>query len=316
MSDEQLAVADASMTACLLPFDRLITELGRVLTDMSAGRLTTPGRMSLPLPFGGTALIMPATDNKLLVLKSVTVCPANRARGLPSIRGEFLIKDAPTGETLLSLDAATVTKRRTAALTVLATQLAFADHASAAMLIGAGAQARAHADAFIEVLGVQRFVIVSRTEQSSIRLVEDLKAKGVDASLSTDAREAMRSVDLVLAATTSLVPVIPEDVPDRIFVAAVGAFRRDMAELPPALLNRREVIVDTLEGARSEAGDLITAAENHGWEWSRAVPLASVVGGKAEGGAVPRLFKSVGHPAFDLAAARTATLEGASVQFQ
>lgn len=307
------AAAQAGTTARLLPFERLAKEIDRVLSDLAKGQVTTPERMALPLHGGGTALIMPATDDELLALKCVTVCPANRLRGLPSIQGEFLVKEARTGNTLLSLDAAEVTKRRTAALTLLAVRAACPGPMSSAMLIGAGAQARVHAEAFMEVLGVGRFVIVSRTVESAARLVRELETKGATASVATDARDAVMSVDIVLAATTSSTPVVPEDVPDRVFVAAIGAFKRGMAELPAALLERREVIVDTLDGARSEAGDLIEAVERRRWSWSRAVPLATFLTREAMPRSTPRLFKSVGHSAFDLAAARTAVAENAAL---
>lgn len=253
---------------------------------------------------------MPAADARLLVVKVVTVLPANRERGLPTIQGDCLVNDVRTGRPLLALDAATVTTRRTAALTLLAARVAGVSQASSALLIGAGPQAQTHAHAFMEVLGVRRFLVAARSPASAGRLVQRLREDGADASVTTDVKAAADGVDIVLAATTSTEPVVPEDLPDRVFVAAVGAFRRGMAELPAGLLRRRTVVVDTLEGARAEAGDLIAAAEAGAWAWSGALPLASLLTPNAPAPAGPWLFKSVGHGAFDLAAARVAIREG------
>jgi ornithine cyclodeaminase len=67
--------------------------------------------------------------------------------------------------------------------------------------------------------------------------------------------EVLNEVSLVVIATTSREPVLPEKVPEGIFIAAVGAFNPEMAELSPGLISRSTVVVDTLEGAGEEAGD-------------------------------------------------------------
>ena len=308
----QAATLDADATAAVLPFAPLMEAIAEVVQEVEAGRVTVPERAAHPLPGGGRLLLMPAADSRLLVVKVVTVMPENRERGLPTIQGDFLVKDVRTGAALLTLDAATVTNRRTAALTLLGARAVGVTAAASVLLIGAGPQARAHAEAFMEVLGVQRFLVASRRPGSAEKLAAELRAAGVDASRAPAVRAAVHDVDLVLAATTSAMPVVPDEVPDGVFVAAVGAFRRGMAELPAALLRRREVVVDTMEGARTEAGDLIAAAEAGAWEWAGAVSLASLLAPDAPAPTRPRLFKSVGHAAFDLAAARVAVRQGGS----
>jgi 1-piperideine-2-carboxylate/1-pyrroline-2-carboxylate reductase [NAD(P)H] len=84
-------------------------------------------------------------------------------------------------------------------------------------------------------------------------------------------------------------------------VAAVGAYRPEMAELPPQLVRRARLFVDALEGARAEAGDLIQA----GVDWARVTPLEDALNVPGDQGK-PVVFKSVGHALWDLAAARLA----------
>lgn len=307
----EIRTLDAAATADLLPFGPLTEAIAAVLAEAEAGTLFTPERTAHALPAGGRLLLMPAADERLLIVKVVTVVPDNRRRGLPTIQGDFLIKDAATGAPLLALDAATVTTRRTAALTLLGARVSGVRRAASALLIGAGAQARVHAEAFRERLGVDRFLVASRSAAGAEALAAELRSAGVEAHPAADVRTAAAGVDVVLAATTSTEPVVPADVPDNVFVAAVGAFRRGMAELPVELLRRREVVVDTLEGARAEAGDLIAAAEAGAWDWRAAVPLGELLSALTPSAERPRLFKSVGHAAFDLAAARLAVRSGA-----
>jgi ornithine cyclodeaminase len=120
--------------------------------------------------------------------------------------------------------------------------------------------------------------------------------------------EVLPICGMVVTTTTSTTPVITDRVRNRAFIAAVGAYRPTMAELPPELVRRSRVFVDTLEGARHEAGDLIQADI----DWSNVASLEDVVlplspeDARPRRGTAPTIFKSVGHALWDLAAARLA----------
>ena len=88
-------------------------------------------------------------------------------------------------------------------------------------------------------------------------------------------------------------------------MAAVGSFEPEAAELPPALISASQVFVDTMEGAKDEAGDLIQASQAGAFQWKDATALEDALRSsvRPEGTVV---FKSVGHALWDLAAARTA----------
>jgi ornithine cyclodeaminase len=109
----------------------------------------------------------------------------------------------------------------------------------------------------------------------------------------------------VVTVTTSREPVLPGAVAEGTFVAAVGSFEPGAAELPPELFSGATVVVDTMEGAKEEAGDLIQAEEAGAFRWEDAMELEEILRGRGRpsGAAV---FKSVGHSLWDLAAARTA----------
>src|SRR5699024_5350420 len=117
--------------------------------------------------------------------------------------------------------------------------------------------------------------------------------------------EAPAETRLFITVTTSQAPVLPDQLPADAFVAAVGAFKPDMAELSPALIASGRVVVDSLEGAQSEAGHLIQAVAAGAFDWREARLLAAVIDGDVAG-AGPLLFESVGHSLWDLAAARLA----------
>lgn len=304
-----MRLLDPDETAARLPYGDLADGIREVALAHGSGRIEAPPRLSVPLPEGGVLLVMPATDGEVAITKLVTVHPGNSRRGLPTIQGEVVAMRAATGERLGLLDGATVTARRTAALSLLAARELAPAPEGALLVVGAGTQARAHLEAFREGLGTSRVRVVSRTPESAGALAAHASGLGMEARAVRDPGEALRECRLVVTATTARTPVLPEEVPEGTFVAAVGSFEPEAAELPAGLVSRARVVVDTTEGAREEAGDLIQAQREGGFEWESAVALGDALGDASLSGERPTgtvVFKSVGHAMWDLAAARLA----------
>ncbi len=295
-----MQILSAQETAALLPYPELAAELRAVLAARRAGQTVAPPRLAVPLVGGGLLLVMPAADAELVITKLVTVHPQNPAAGRPSIQAEVLVCEAATGRRLLLLDGATVTARRTAALSLLAAQALAPTPSGPLLIVGGGVQAQAHLIAFVTGLGVQEVYLTSRTAAHAAALAAEARGLGLRAHVVADAGEVLAATPLVITATTSVVPVLPATVRPDTFIAAVGAYLPDRAELPPALVRAAHLVVDTLEGAQAEAGDLIQA----GVAWDQVQALETALLAPRPAG--PVIFKSVGHALWDLAAARLA----------
>lgn len=302
-----MKVLDAADTRALLPYPALADALRAVLLARASGEAHAPPRLQVPLgEAGGTLLVMPAADELIAVTKLVTVHPANAERGQPTIRGEMVAMRADTGERLGILDGASVTARRTAALSLLAARLAPRPEGSL-LVVEAGTQGWSHLEAFREGLGTEKVFIRSRGSEKARDLADHAQGLGMEAEVIGDVGEALGEVTLIVTATTSVAPVLPEEVPEDVFVAAVGSFRPDMVELPAGLVRRATVIVDDLEGAHKEAGDLIQAERAGALDWDEVLPLEEALGAGPLAG--PVVFESVGQALWDLAAARLAFAE-------
>lgn len=298
-----MEILNAEQTRQRLPYAGLADAIAAVVRNPEAD---APERAQMPLPAGGTLLLMPAADQTIAMTKMVTVHPHNAASDLDTIQGEMVVLDAATGVRKGLLDGATVSGRRTAALSLLAARVLAPITTGPAVIVGAGVQAQAHIEAFADGLGTRQFYIQSRTRARAQALAERMRDElGIEVTVIDDLAAAPEQVRLYATATTSQTPVLPEWLPADAFVAAVGAFKPDMAELPPTLIRSGQVIVDTLEGARTEAGDLIQAASFNAFDWQDARTLAQTIDAGVTGPG-PILFKSVGHSLWDLAAARLA----------
>ena len=297
-------ILDAQETAARLPYADLAESIREVALERGSDTLQAPPRTSLPLPEDAVLLVMPASGGDIAMTKLVTVHPKNASAGLPTIQGEVVVMEAATGERLGVLDGSVVTARRTAALSLLAARELAARPNGPLLIVGAGSQGSAHLEAFHEGLGTSRVFINSRTRERAEALAEYAERLGMEARVVGEPAEALDEVSLVVTTTTSREPVLPDSVPEGTFVAAVGSFEPGVAELPAGLLASSAVVVDTMEGAREEAGDLIQAQSAGPFSWENATPLEDALrtSERPEGTVV---FKSVGHALWDLAAART-----------
>ena len=302
-----MEILGAEETAARLPYAELAESIRSVALAGRSGEVQAPPRLALPLKVepGGVLLVMPASDGDIAITKLVTVHPGNASAGLPTIQGEVVVMEAATGTRLGILDGAVVTARRTAALSLLAAKHLAPRPDGPLLVVGAGTQARSHLEAFREGLGTSRVFVVSRTGDRAEDLARHARDLGMETRSIRNAGEALDEASLVITATTSREPVLPEEAPEDVFIAAVGSFEPEAAELPAALVSGSTVVVDTMEGAEEEAGDLIQAARAGAFAWEDATPLADALDW-SERPARRVVFKSVGHAMWDLAAARTA----------
>ena len=298
---------DARQTAARLPYATLVQEIAAVLADT---RVVVPERLVQALPGGGSLFVMPALDGRIAITKLITFTPANArtsSEGVqrPTIQGDVVVFDIATGQRMLILDGPTVTARRTAAVSLLAAQRMAPAPDGPLLIVGAGAQGRAHLEAFAEGLPLKQVVVASRSAASAEALAAHARALGLLASVATDADAALARCPLVVTCTPANGVVLSGPSRADAFIAAVGAFTPQMVELSPALCRHCAehggVVVDTVD-ARHEAGDLLQAL----LEVEGFATLRDVIHGGRPLRPGPVLFKSCGWAGWDLAAARAA----------
>jgi len=259
--------------------------------------LVMPGRMDTGSGGGGGC--PPALGAKL-----VSVFPGNPARGLPLVPGVLLLLDPETGLPLALLEAGYLTALRTGAASGVATDLLAREDASVLAVFGAGVQARTQVEAVRAVRDIREVRIRSRSRGSAERMAAELE--GVEVRILEDPVAALEGAHVVVTATTSSVPVFPgEAVEPGAHVNGVGSFTPEMVEVDARLVLRSRVVVDSREGALTEAGDLIQPLRQGliTEEWIDAT-LGELVNGTAPSGRAGReltFFKSVGHAVEDLA---------------
>ena len=295
----ELVVLSREQTAQALDFGQLMDAIAAAALEREAGGIASPERMVVPLGVGGVLLSMPATARDIAIHKLVNVQPANARRQLPTIHGIVTVCDTETGRPICLLDGPEVTGRRTAAVSLLAIRTLLDQAPGEILLIGTGAQARYHVQALAALHPRAKLWVRGRSDAASAAFCD--RCRPLHGRLAPAGPAIPSDVAVVIAVTTSTEAIYDEPALRDRLVIGVGAFRPDMAELGKTTLHGSDLYADDPAGARHEAGDLIRA----GIDWSRVRSLAAALQGRIDE-ARPRVFKSVGTAAWDLAAARVA----------
>jgi 1-piperideine-2-carboxylate/1-pyrroline-2-carboxylate reductase [NAD(P)H] len=301
-----MQILDRAQTAQALPYSKLVPAVAVAAKELAAGQIIAPERQVVTIDSASVLLSMPAIGADVSATKLITVHGKNAQHGLPAIQGEVIVFDTATGRRRALLDGPTVTARRTAAMTLLGIETLAPRKPASVLIIGTGTQAAAHADALVEFFGVSEFRIAGITVAHAQSFADAFKKRHENINVHAHTAESFKhkspETDVIIALTTSNVPVIPKKIAPQTLAVGVGAFKPEMAEFPPELLHARQIIVDDLEGAKHEAGDLIQA----GVDWSSVTQLGDILSGKVGRPANIPVFKTVGQAAWDLAAARVA----------
>ncbi|QQS40381.1 MAG: ornithine cyclodeaminase [Acidobacteriota bacterium] len=291
----------------LLPVSEAIPCVARAYAELSAGTANVPDRIGLKTEDGVT-LIMPGhlSGEDSLAVKIVSVFPGNRSEGKPSIYGIVNVFDPTDGRPLALIEGAYLTALRTGASVGLATKLLSREDSSTMAMIGLGAQSRTIVPAVCAVRDIKEVYAFDTDAAAFDRFSKDLgESFPIESVRSAD--EAVGSSDIVCTATTSNEPVFDgAGLTAGTHINGIGSFTPEMREVGFEALKRcSKIVVDSLSGAMSEAGDLIRAIEAGViGETDIDCEIGEIVLGKCVGRETNEaitFFKSVGNAGLDIA---------------
>ncbi len=224
-----------------------------------------------------------------------------------------LLYDSSSSELLAIVEAGRLGQLRTGAATGVATRHLSRGSASSLGLFGAGAQAETQLEVIAAVRTLDRVLVWSRSRDSAAAFCERVGDRaGLDVRPATSPDELLEC-DIVTTATTATSPVFDgRRLTGGAHVNAVGSNFASKAEIDIETVRRASlVVVDSLESAKIEGGDLIPAVDRGVLSWEHVVELGEVVSGEARGRESPEsitIFKSHGVAAEDVIMAHEAYL--------
>jgi alanine dehydrogenase len=207
---------------------------------------------------------------------------------------------AQTGDLIALLEADYLGQMRTGAASGIATRYLARADARTVGIVGTGLQARTQLEAIAAVRKLERVRAFGRDAPRRESFAREMAERlHVPVQAVGSAEEAVREMDILVAATTASEPVIAGGwLRPGVHINAIGANFPHKRELDEEAVLRADVIVaDSREQSKMEAGDLIHAFRDHPERWASVLDLAEIVAGRTPGRTDARqitLFKSNG----------------------
>ena len=307
----KIRILTAEDVRLALPMREAIAGMKQAYAQLSTGKADVPlrGRVSIA-PQEATTLVMPAylQESEALAVKIVSVFPHNPQKQEPVIYGAVLVLDAKSGRPLSLLNGGTLTAIRTGAGAGAATDVLARPDAKIVAIIGSGVQARTQLEAVCAVREIEEVRVFSPTREHAEAFAVEMRELG-SIRVVDSAKTAVRGADIICAATTSSTPVFNgEDVAPGTHINGVGSYMATMQEVDVETLHKAVVVVDNIDAALDEAGDLIVPIQQGQFSQAHiAAELGEIIAGHKPGRIDANqitFFKSVGNAAQDAIAAQ------------
>lgn len=223
-----------------------------------------------------------------------------------------MLYSTETGELLAMMEANRLGQMRTGAASAVATKYLARAEAGTIGMIGTGWQAASQLVAVCQVRPVALVKCFSPDYERRGAFAEAMvRELGTEVAPVDSPREAVEDADIVITATTAREPVLRGAwLRPGAHVNAIGSNWAGRREVDADAVRRsRRVVVDDLEQAKSEAGDLIGAVEDGALDWAQVTELGAIVAGAQQGRTAQdeiTLFESQGIALEDVAAMKLA----------
>ncbi len=256
-----------------------------------------------------TLLLMPAWNpSKNAGVKIVTVSPENGQFDLPSIQGTYIYFDAIKGSIKAILEAKSLTVKRTAAASALASSYLSRKNSSTLLMIGTGALSINLIKAHAAVRPIKEVFVWGRNFEKATAICEALKNENFTATPVKSIEEKISKADIISCATLSKTPlVLGKYLKPGQHIDLVGAYKKDMREADDGTISKAAVFLDTFQGGLKESGDIVIPLQNGTLKEENIkadlFQLCSHLKTGRNSEKEITVFKSVGHALEDLAAA-------------
>ena len=290
----------------LLPMTECIQALEEAFSHAGAGMTENKPRSRIRMP-KGFFHFMAAADAQHRVFGYKAYPSFSGAGGSKML---VMLYDFESGELLACLEAGRLGQIRTGAATGLATRYMARDGAATVGVIGTGFQARTQLEAVCSVRQVTQARVYSRRADRRDQFAQQMSQQlEVDVVPVDSAQACAAGAEVVITITGSRDPVLEGAwLASGAHVNAAGGNHWMRREVDEETVERADIIVvDDLDQAKIECGDLIWPEARGSFRWDQAHELQSVMAGRVQGRPSEEaitLFESMGVALEDIAAAQ------------
>jgi len=268
----------------LLTMPEVVDALEETFRARARGEIVNRPRIRVPIT-GGSYNLMPAGWIKRGVVGHKTYTASAKGASFQ------IVLYAADGSGLLAvMGGGRISGLRTGAVTGLAARHLAATEGGPIAVIGAGFQATAQVNGLIAATGATDIRVYARTPEKREAFAGRMaESTGADVLPVDSIEAALEGAPVVVTITNSAEPVLrAEHLRPGLTIIAAGNNTWLRSEIDPAIVGRVDlVVVDDIDNAKVEAGELMRAAETGLFSWDSAVALHDVIGGTRPGRTTP-----------------------------
>ena len=197
-----------------------------------------------------------------------------------------LLYDTRSGKLDAVVEPGTMSWIRTGAATGVAVKYMSRPDASVVGVFGTGHQAETQVEGICAVRPVSLVKVYSRSEENRTRFAERMRERlGVEVVPAATPEETVQGSHIVVTITNAREPVFDGALLEPgtcVIAAGVNSYAK--REVDDTTIRRANlVVVDNLEQAKTECGELVSAADRGWYRWTSTVELHEVVSGRVNG---------------------------------
>ncbi len=302
-----LVLSESDLSGLLTPRE-VVAAVEGALRAQEAGEVVAPKRLHMRWG-ANTLLAMPAATESSRGIKVISVVPGNALRALSVTNGIMLLHDTDTGLPIAIMNAASLTAQRTGAVGALGMKYLTPPETCSIGIVGCGVQGAWQAIFACAVRPIKEIVAVSRSQSSFDRFAATVRRHVPQARVTrcANGHELLKRTALVVTATTSTEPVLPDDpqlLENKHFIS-VGSYRPNMQELPDSVYRLAGLLAVDSPHAAQEVGDAINPLQKGFIKEGDIFSIAEcVIGKRIVDTTRTTVYKSVGAAMYDLFAAQ------------
>jgi alanine dehydrogenase len=274
-----LYLTDADLNG-LLTMSDVLDVLEVAFRARSHGEIVNRPRIRIPLTSGTYNLMAAAWVRRGVVGHKTYTATAN------GVSFQIVLYAADGSGLLAVMAGGLISGLRTGAVSGLAARYLAAPTGGPFAVIGTGLQAISQVNALLAATSVSEVRVFSRSgsrrEEFAARMAA---ATGARVTAAESLEAAISGCSVIVTITNSPEPVLrAEHLCPGMTIIAAGNNSWLRSEIDPDVVARADVVVvDDIENARLESGELIRAAEQGIFNWDSAVCLHDVIGGVRPG---------------------------------
>ncbi len=292
--------------ADLLPMGECIDVLDQAFAHAGAGQTDNKPRSRIRMP-NGFFHFMAAADaqHQVFGYKAYPSFP-----GPGGSKFVVMLYDFESGQLLACLEAGRLGQIRTGAASGLATRHMAREDAGTVAVFGSGFQARTQLEAVCAVRDIRQARVYSRRQERREDFARQMSERlNLEINAVDSPQACVEGADVVITITSARDPVFEgSHLAPGAHVNAAGGNHWQRREVDEATVTRADVIVvDDLDQAKVECGDLMWLEARGSFRWDMAHELQDVVAGRVNGRPSAEsitLFESMGVALEDIAAAQ------------